>query len=61
MFETLKQSIFTSLGVASLAKDKVKALAAELPRRAQLTRKQFWHFCAQVRPLLRYRSRIREV
>ena len=44
MFETLKQSIFTSLGVASLAKDKVEALATEVARRAQLTETQAKEF-----------------
>ena len=37
MFEVLKQSIFLSLGLASLARDKAEELAADVSHRAKLS------------------------
>ncbi len=34
MFDVLKQSVFTSIGLASLTKDKVSDLVAELKQQA---------------------------
>lgn len=37
MIDLLKEAIYTSIGLASLAKDKVEQLAAEVSARAQLS------------------------
>jgi polyhydroxyalkanoate synthesis regulator phasin len=37
MFETLKQTVFASVGLASLTKEKVEGVMAEVARRAKLS------------------------
>lgn len=37
MFEVLKEAVFTSVGLASLTREKVEQLAAEVGRRAKLS------------------------
>ena len=37
MFETLKQTVFASVGLASLTKEKVEAVIAEVAQRAKLS------------------------
>ena len=37
MFETLKQTVYASVGLASLTKEKVEGVIAEVARRAKLT------------------------
>lgn len=37
MFDILKQAVFTSIGLASLTREKVDQLAAEVARRAKLS------------------------
>ncbi len=44
MFEVLKQSVFVSLGLASLARDKVDELATEVSRRAKLSEAETTEF-----------------
>jgi polyhydroxyalkanoate synthesis regulator phasin len=48
MFDLLKQSIFTSLGLAGLAREKVEQLAAEVSRRAQLSEQDANEFQAEL-------------
>ena len=40
MFDILKQSVFASLGLASLARDKAEELVGEISRRAKLSEKE---------------------
>lgn len=40
MFDILKQSVFASLGLASLARDKAEELVAEISRRGKLSEKE---------------------
>ena len=44
MFDVLKQSVFTSIGLASLTKDKVSELVAEIKEQADLTEQQASEF-----------------
>ena len=48
MFDVLKQSVFTSIGLASLTKDKVSELVAELKQQADLTEQQASEFQEEV-------------
>ncbi len=48
MFDVLKQSVFTSIGLASLTKDKVSDLVAELKQQADLTDQQASEFQEEV-------------
>jgi polyhydroxyalkanoate synthesis regulator phasin len=40
MFDILKQSVFASLGLASLARDKAEELVSEISRRAKLSKEE---------------------
>jgi polyhydroxyalkanoate synthesis regulator phasin len=40
MFDVIKQAVFTGLGLASLTREKVEELAAEIARRAKLTEEE---------------------
>jgi polyhydroxyalkanoate synthesis regulator phasin len=40
MFDIVKQSVFASLGLASLARDKAEELVTEISRRAKLSEKE---------------------
>jgi polyhydroxyalkanoate synthesis regulator phasin len=48
MFDLLKQSVFTSIGLASLTKDKVSEVVAELQRQTDLTEQQAKEFQDEV-------------
>ena len=48
MFDVLKQSVFTSIGLASLTKDKVSELVAEIKEQANLTEQQASEFQEEV-------------
>jgi poly(hydroxyalkanoate) granule-associated protein len=48
MLDLLKQSIFTSVGLACLAREKVEQLAAEVAHRAQLSEQEANDFQAQL-------------
>lgn len=48
MFDVLKQSVFTSIGLASLTKEKVSDLVAELKQQADLTDQQASEFQEEV-------------
>ncbi len=48
MFDVLKQSVYTSIGLASLTKDKVSELVAELKQTADLTEQQAREFQEEV-------------
>jgi polyhydroxyalkanoate synthesis regulator phasin len=47
MFDVLKQAVFTSLGVASLTREKAEQLAAEVARRAKLSEQESKEFQAE--------------
>jgi polyhydroxyalkanoate synthesis regulator phasin len=48
MFEVLKQSVFTSIGLASLTKDKIADLITEVTKQADLTEQQAKEFKEEV-------------
>ncbi len=48
MFEVLKQSVFTSIGLASLTKDKIADLVTEVKEQANLTEQQAKEFQEEV-------------
>ncbi len=48
MFDLLKQSIFTSVGLACLAREKVEQLAAEVAGRARLSEQEANDFQAEL-------------
>ena len=48
MFDVLKQSVFTSIGLASLAKERVGELVSEVARNAELTEQEAEDFRAEV-------------
>ena len=48
MFEILKQSVFTSIGLANMTKEKVAELVSEAARAAQLTEQQAKEFLEEV-------------
>ena len=48
MLDLLKQSIFTSVGLACLAGEKVEQLAAEVARRAELSEQEANDFQAEL-------------
>lgn len=48
MFEVLKEAVFTSVGLASLTREKVEQLAAEVGRRAKLSESDVKAFQAEL-------------
>src|SRR5262249_7487904 len=48
MFDVLKQSIFTSVGLACLAREKVEQLAADVARHAELSEQEANDFQAEL-------------
>lgn len=48
MFDVLKQAVFTSIGLASLTREKVEQLAAEIARRAELSEQESKEFQAEL-------------
>ncbi len=48
MFEVLKQAVFTSVGLASLTREKAEEFAAELARRAKLSEQESKEFQAEL-------------
>jgi polyhydroxyalkanoate synthesis regulator phasin len=48
MFEALKQSIFTSIGVASLTQEKIAALVSELGKHMPISEKEVKDFSEEV-------------
>ncbi len=48
MFEIIKQSVFTSIGLASLTKDKIAELVTEVTKQADLTEQQAKEFQEEV-------------
>ena len=48
MFDLLKEAVFTSVGLASLTREKVEQLAAEVGRRAKLSEQDLKEFQAEL-------------
>lgn len=48
MFDVLKEAVFTSVGLASLTREKVEQLAAEVGRRAKLSEQDLKAFQAEL-------------